>query len=206
MATKTRVQVWERRPAESPRAFEAFSRYRDSGTSRSLNATDKAWPNRGPVSPSLSRFKKWSADHEWVERCRVWDAHVQAEKDRETVRAAVEWARRQEKRREEMYLISTELLDRAKMLLKMPVVKTTVEKENGRTLITIEPARWALRDIGPLAKLAFDLGHQAIHGYGSPIPGTDEAYRADVSGGLSPEMIEVARAAIARAGLGLDAE
>lgn len=66
------IQPWDRQPYESRthRAWEYFSYYRDLGKERTLK---KVSANYGV---SFQLVSKMSADHDWVERCSAYDAHV----------------------------------------------------------------------------------------------------------------------------------
>lgn len=72
---------WERRVRESAKAYAAFSSYRDMGSDRSLQKVAQS------LSKSLTLVKRWSSEHEWVERARAYDndlaraAKAQAEKE-----------------------------------------------------------------------------------------------------------------------------
>src|SRR5262249_54006155 len=65
---------WERQQGESARAFAAFCLFRDIGPRRSLRECcrgfyDGTTANVGQISTGASRWQ-------WVERCRVWDDHL----------------------------------------------------------------------------------------------------------------------------------
>jgi len=61
---------WERQPGETPKAWEAFTVYRDLGPSRSLRAAGQQ------LGKSTVVCEKWSARWDWVNRCREWDRHT----------------------------------------------------------------------------------------------------------------------------------
>ena len=73
---------WERRKGESAIAYLAFLAYRDLGPTRNLTEAQKAHTagmgkQKGTKSHNVG---EWSAKHEWVERCRAWDNHLQAQR------------------------------------------------------------------------------------------------------------------------------
>lgn len=61
------VKPWERQPGESAKAYEAFSEYRDMGTSRSLAKVGQK------LGKSKTMMDKWSKKHSWVNRAEQWD-------------------------------------------------------------------------------------------------------------------------------------
>jgi hypothetical protein len=60
-------EPWERQPDESPKAFEAFTIYRNLGSSRSMA---KVAEQLGKSNQLMSR---WSRLHGWVRRAEAWD-------------------------------------------------------------------------------------------------------------------------------------
>lgn len=62
------IDLWERQPGETARAFEAFATYRDMGTERSLRKTGQA------LNKNLTTIAEWSSKYEWVKRVAAWDA------------------------------------------------------------------------------------------------------------------------------------
>ena len=61
------AEPWERQPGESPKAFAAFSVYRDAGPERSVRAVSRE------LAKSIPLIKRWSSNWDWVERARAWD-------------------------------------------------------------------------------------------------------------------------------------
>lgn len=61
-------ELWERQPAESAQAFEAFAKYRDMGVNRSLRKVVQE------INKSLTTIGEWSSKHDWVKRVAAWDA------------------------------------------------------------------------------------------------------------------------------------
>lgn len=65
--TQAELDLWERQPGETARAFEAFCIYRDMGASRSHRKTgQKLGKNRTTIA-------EWSSKYEWVKRVAAWD-------------------------------------------------------------------------------------------------------------------------------------
>lgn len=67
-AVNLEPELWERQPDEGARAYEAFCLYRDMGASRSLRRVVR------DIDKSLTTIGIWSSEHNWVERCKAWDA------------------------------------------------------------------------------------------------------------------------------------
>lgn len=101
--------LWERRPSESARAYEAFVAYRDSGAQRSLDAVVRQ------LGKSRTLISRWSAAHEWVARAEAYDAHreLQARRAREA-----EHLRELEQYRERQKRIAIATTERAIKLLQ----------------------------------------------------------------------------------------
>lgn len=62
------VELWERQPGESPKAFAAFCAYRDMNPylrTQQRVATEK--------NISLSSIANWSVVHDWMKRVEAWD-------------------------------------------------------------------------------------------------------------------------------------
>lgn len=62
------VDPWERQEGETPKAFEAFSIYRDMGIDRSLRKVVQH------LNKNLTTIAEWSSKYEWVDRVAAWDA------------------------------------------------------------------------------------------------------------------------------------
>lgn len=65
---------WDRRPSETPRAYDAFRRYRDLGPLRSFDALE---------GPGLKRktLHDWSSHHDWRDRAQAWDDELHRTED-----------------------------------------------------------------------------------------------------------------------------
>lgn len=73
MPNKRTEQPWERQKGESAQAFEAFFLYLEMGADRSIRAVSHE------LGKSKTLIDRWSRTHNWVERCRAWDNHIQHE-------------------------------------------------------------------------------------------------------------------------------
>jgi hypothetical protein len=72
-------ELWEKKFDESPRAYDAFSRYRDS-EKRSFKSIADA------LSCSTQNVWQWSVRHNWKLRCDAYDLHLDQEQRAEFAR------------------------------------------------------------------------------------------------------------------------
>jgi len=75
MPDDTDRELWEKRPDETQRAYEAFCIYMGMGAlDRSLRAVhDELY---GEDAANIRHVERWSRDHDWVERAEAHDEHV----------------------------------------------------------------------------------------------------------------------------------
>jgi hypothetical protein len=62
------LQPWDRRPAESPRAWAAFNTYRDIGPGRTYQKVADRLHKSG------ANYRRWGTKHDWRDRAGAWDA------------------------------------------------------------------------------------------------------------------------------------
>jgi hypothetical protein len=62
-----------RKTDESARAYDAFTAYARLGAQRSFERLSQTYPKSVPL------FKRWSAQHEWVSRAKVFDTALSRE-------------------------------------------------------------------------------------------------------------------------------
>jgi hypothetical protein len=74
------VHAWDRRPAESGVAWEAFVAYRDLGASRTHATVGTS------LGKSTTLMSRWASVHEWTPRVELWEV----EQDRVRQRAALD--------------------------------------------------------------------------------------------------------------------
>lgn len=79
MPNKRTERPWERQKGESAQAFEAFFLYLEMGADRSIRAVSQE------LGKSKTLIDRWSRTHNWVERCRAWDNHIQHEAKKATI-------------------------------------------------------------------------------------------------------------------------
>lgn len=61
------VCPWDRQGSESPKAFRAFTLYKDAGSERSLTHVAQR------LHVSKQAIGRWSSQHHWVGRSLSWD-------------------------------------------------------------------------------------------------------------------------------------
>jgi len=75
----TEPRPWDRRPDESPKAYAAFTAYRDLGEQRSVAGAARL------LGRCVSQFYRWATQYDWERRAHAWDL-LQARQDEEAVR------------------------------------------------------------------------------------------------------------------------
>ena len=84
------LYVWDKLPGESPEMFDAFTRYRDTGGSRSIQAVHRALLEKYKTAkdrqaqgedvvvplkpPTPATLAKWAKLFAWAKRAQAWDA------------------------------------------------------------------------------------------------------------------------------------
>lgn len=66
--TTIELELWERQPEETARAFEAFCVYRNLGANRSIRKTAQE------LNKNCTTIAEWSSKYDWVKRVAAWDA------------------------------------------------------------------------------------------------------------------------------------
>lgn len=124
-----KTKVWLRQPKESSQAFEAFQKYVE------LKEVDGKC-SIGDVAAALGKhvtlMNRWQKQHKWFERYRAYENHLllmeERERERLLRRKAQEWVGRRVEIRETGYDVGQQLIDRAKLLLSLPVADREVKK------------------------------------------------------------------------------
>jgi len=138
------MRVWERQEGESAKAYEAFAAYRDLGPDRSLPAAYRQRYGKKPAAGGVpGYFLAWSSAHRWVERCRLYDAHLE---EQALAELEGEWIQRRNRVRDTEWSISERLMERLEGMLEHPLTEEVVEEddEDGLRVTTIKPSRWTL--------------------------------------------------------------
>lgn len=79
------TEAWERQKGEPSKSYSLFKEYRDLGSKRTfpqIIKLKKSEHNEEKNIPSLSQLKTLSSRWNWVERCRLYDNHMD-QKERE---------------------------------------------------------------------------------------------------------------------------
>lgn len=63
-------ELWERQPNESQPAFEAFAKYRDQVSKRSIRRVAQE------LGKSATLMTRWSIEWQWVDRVKAYDAEL----------------------------------------------------------------------------------------------------------------------------------
>jgi hypothetical protein len=159
MSDRETRSPFDRLPGESPRAFAAFVAYRDLGPGRSLDAACRQLGGQRESNKraTTGRVGKWSSRYKWVERCRAYDAHQEAIRQRaidaELAREAAKWERRRLQQIEHAWELGVALREKALAMLDWPLA--TERTEDATTIV--EPARWTFATVVPLLRLAHEL-------------------------------------------------
>jgi hypothetical protein len=72
---------WDQQPKESSRAFSSFVAYRDLGLRRSCNAVARQ------LKLNPTSILELSKRHNWQERVKAWDAHIDKETQQQQIQA-----------------------------------------------------------------------------------------------------------------------
>jgi hypothetical protein len=84
---------YDRQPEETPKAYAAFTVYRNMGATRSLErVAAEIYPPEIPQKPprNISQIERWSSLWDWIDRCRDFDRDeelLRRERQREKDRA-----------------------------------------------------------------------------------------------------------------------
>lgn len=72
-------QPWDRRPHETPRAYEGFRRFRDLGPLRQLDQMLDTY--------AIRTLRGWSTKHDWRDRAAAWDDELHRISDAQRLEA-----------------------------------------------------------------------------------------------------------------------
>jgi hypothetical protein len=160
-------QPWERQPDESAQAFRAFCHYRDQGVGRSLQGAYASTRPPGSLKPGVcsGRWRGWFRGHNWRKRAEAYDRFLDEEKQRAVVRAVRYegqlWNERGSQQRQKAWDLSQILMEQARYLAQMPVLRQTVSAD-GRVTVweAIEPK--AASAAAKIARVANELAMSAV--------------------------------------------
>lgn len=186
------LRPWDQQPGESRGQYAKFCAYRDLGPARNLEDAARAYtPLQKPARPRTRPPKgdDWSklrTRWRWVERARAYDAHLERERRRAAARKVREdgeqWAARRQHVREDVFRTSQYLMDQARYLSQMPVLRQT-KSQDGKVVVweAIDPR--ASRMAALVLRMAYDLAMAAC----------DDALESARLGGADPDDPESVR-------------
>lgn len=175
---------WHKRIRETPRAFAAFQCYLDLGPERNhRDAYRQAYGNpKARQCPGW--FSEWTKKYDWKGRTAAYDAHLANIRERAEEKAVADesakWAQRQEQRRHEAWDMAQELLEKARLMLKMPLtiqekkeeteVREEVDPETGEVksviirndITVIKPVKWLMKDVSGFLEVVEKLRKVAL--------------------------------------------
>lgn len=96
---------WERQPNEGPKAFEAFTIYRDLGKERTIPKVAET------LRKSVSLMNRWSQANSWVERVKAWDDEADRQAAQKQLKDIANARVRQRKQAVKMQLKALQLLE-----------------------------------------------------------------------------------------------
>lgn len=99
------LHPWERQPDETPKAYEAFTIYRDLGKERTLPKVAES------LSKSVSLINRWSQAYRWVERVSAWDNEADRKATAKLLEDVAKMRARQRKQALKMQLKGLELME-----------------------------------------------------------------------------------------------
>jgi hypothetical protein len=90
------MNVWQKQPAESAEAFQAFCAFRDLDPSKRIirHAAEELFGEKY-VDRDAVRFGVWSARFGWIRRAEAWDVERDRQKQEATLEEVREMGRRQ---------------------------------------------------------------------------------------------------------------
>lgn len=145
--------LWERQPSEPNEWYRRFHKYLMLSGKRSLLAAYNCervekGRKRTTTCPDSWRnaFKQWR----WEERAAHWD-------DYNRTLELEEWGRKRRQLREQQWELAQAGIDKARGMLKMPIVtQTTVDGQ-----IVITSAKWTFRDAIAILSDSYALAREA---------------------------------------------
>jgi hypothetical protein len=163
------VRAWDRLPGESSPAYAAASLYFELGPGRSQEAVGRK------LAKSRTLISRWAARYNWVERAGLYDEHLfrlrRRTREKAEAAEAQKWARRRAEQREVGYEISRSLIDKARRMLRLPLVEVKRQEvkegyEDGREktvqINIFKPVRFSAADAARMLVTADRLTRLAL--------------------------------------------
>jgi hypothetical protein len=174
---------WLRQPNESLPAFTAFQTWLRLGDDRTARATAEI------VKKRICLIHRWAQHWRWAERLDFLNAHDEHVRNKAIYDAfrqeEKKWAERRARSREEAFMLSEELIKKAREMLEHPLIEKTVQKtlNVGDTEveqeIILRPTRFAARDAGYMLKIAIDMQNLSV-GLPTERPNVPKNYDDDI--------------------------
>lgn len=159
------ARAWDRLPAESTAAYDAFCRYVELGPDRTFSRAQAA------TGKTALLLRRWSHDHNWPGRAADYDARVPgsaAANLPKPVRGAPRkqhtWEDRKRVSAERAYQRAQRLLKKCDALLEMPVVsEESTTLDGGKTVIKVAAIDTVeLKRVAELIRVAQEMIDDAI--------------------------------------------
>lgn len=117
---------WDRRDAESSRAYFCFLNFLNSGADRTVIASFRQITGKPQARQVAGAWNAWVLKYAWQERAAAWDSHQQqlADEERRKLARADEkkWAERRRALREREFAVSEQLITTAEAILAQPAL------------------------------------------------------------------------------------
>lgn len=151
------ITDWIRQEGEPAKAYAGAQIYFELGKDRTLKKVAER------VGVTDRTIQNWSSRWNWIERAAAFDRHNQTSKlqieEEELRRSAREeaqrWAEKRAALREEAFDLGSQLISRAKEMLRFPLHEAK-RNEKEQTVI-IKPVKWNANSLVNTLRLAIDL-------------------------------------------------
>ena len=161
-------QLWHRQPNETDAQFAGFSLYLNLGKGRSLLESYRRYSGKGQATQPGGTFQSWSVLNSWLDRVNTFDAWQGAADDAGYEKAAAKEQSKLAKRRaaanDTAWEMAKLLIEKAKMILKVPILQQTIESEETddkgnvvKIVKIIMPAKFKVADAALMVKVADNL-------------------------------------------------
>jgi hypothetical protein len=195
-----RIELWERQLWDTDLSFEVFSIWLMQDLPRNLDAAWRTYKDqeRTPSgalvrAPSYIRAmhdgmmqSQLAGEYEqvsWEDRARLFDI----EQQRIDI---IKWAEKKKEVRREEWDIAKLMIQKAKLMLEWPIEEMYLEdyEIEGQNVphVVIKPAKWGVRDISAMAKIASELLRLSAEM-------SQGKYEVEFTFNLSPQALEALR-------------
>jgi len=165
-------KVWLRQEGETEKAFTGFQLYLELGADRSVLKAYRLYTGRIEAQQSNGTFSTWATQNNWVARALAYDQWCGSiDNDRYEQSAAKEQsklAKRRAAANDTAWEMAKLLIEKAKMILKVPILQQTIESEETddkgnvvKVVKIIMPAKFKVADAALMVKVADNLARLA---------------------------------------------